>query len=116
MEEHLQAIRFDFRERLHLSLDEVGQSITFGEAEAHIITLRNMPGTHTHASVSGWNWPASIADLVAIRHAEWYINVHRKADVPPIELPRPWPSPDDVTPEELEALEQKLQERSAFRD
>jgi hypothetical protein len=65
----------------------------------------------------GLSETASLADLAAIRHAEWYMNVHKKDSTPEIELPRPWVVPDpnaDVTPERRAELKAQLQRRSAF--
>lgn len=73
-------------------------------------------GTRTHASKNGWEFPATIADLIATRHAEWYMNVHRDRKIAPnpIVLPVPWSDVEAVSPEEFARYEQELARRSAF--
>ena len=84
------------RERLGRSVDDLGDRIPFGEGTRLLRTFAGLPGTMTHASVSDWAWPATFAELAAINHAEWYMNVHRdrKVEPNPIILPRPWSDRD----------------------
>lgn len=107
---------FDFRSRFQLSLLEVGESIRWGEAIALVDELRQEYGTRFHAAVNGWAFPATIADLIATRHAEWYMNVHRDRKVAPqpITLPTPWPDEEVFSPEEIARYENLLAQRSAF--
>lgn len=78
--------------------------------------LRLEFGTHTHASVQGWEWPATMAEVVTIMHAQWFMNVHRDRSISPqpISLPVPWPDRDAVSPEVHAEYEQQLIARSAF--
>ena len=96
----------------------MGVSLAYGEAIDLVDELLTTPGTHAHASLQGWDWPATFADIAAIAHAEWYMNVHRDRDISPqaIRLARPWPDVDAVTPEERSEYEQQLLRRSAIRD
>jgi hypothetical protein len=117
IEEHKPALTFDFRRYFGLPLRAVGEAITYGEAWLLIMELRNESGSHTHMLRHGLSETASLADLAAIRHAEWYMNVHKKDSAPTIELPHPWSVPDpnaDVTPERRAELKAQLQRRSAF--
>lgn len=121
VDEHERALTYDFRTRIGVPLSEIGQSIPYGEAIHLIAGLRIDTGSHTFASVRGWEWVASYADLALIAHAEWYMNVHRDRKEAPdhIRLPRPWPDVDenaDVTAERRAELERDLLSRSAIRD
>jgi hypothetical protein len=81
------------RDRARLSVFDIEeQRIPFGEAIALVYGFRDEMGTRTHASVNDWAFPATIADLVTIEHAEWYMNAHRTEKSGPIRLPRPWPA------------------------
>lgn len=82
-----------------------------------MIELRKETGSHTHMDRHSFTETSSLAEIAAIRHAEWYMNVHRKANTPHIELPLPWAPPDpnaDVTPERRAELEAALDAVSAF--
>lgn len=96
----------------------LGESLRWREAIDLVNELRDEFGTRTHASASGWAWPATIAELIATQHAEWFMNVHRDRKVAPmpIVLPKPWPDVEAVSPEELAKYERLLAERSAFAE
>lgn len=77
----------------------------------HVEELRREPGTRTYSSEHRWAWSATLADLVALEHAEWFMNVNRKDVDTPIRLPRPWDPPavvETVTPAERLALQAQL--------
>jgi hypothetical protein len=117
IEEHRPELTFDFRRYFGLSLRDIGESITYGEALHLVFELRKESGSHTHMARWHLSETASLADLATIRHAEWYMNGHKKENTPEIELPRPWQAPDpnaDVTPERRAELKAQLQRRSAF--
>lgn len=79
--------------------------------------MRRETGSHLHMVAYGFTETSSLAEFASIRHAEWYMNVHRKQNSQPIELPIPWAKPDpnaDVTPERRAELKAQLQRRSAF--
>lgn len=119
IEEHRREFTFDFRRYFGVSVDEVGRSIPYGEAWLLVLELRRESGSHTHMAWHGFTETASLADFAALRHAEWYMNAHRKPNTPLIELPRIWEAPDpnaDVTPERRAELEAQLEQRSAFKD
>ena len=104
-----------------MPLSSIGEEITYGEAIHLVSGLMRETGSHLVMSLREWDWAASNADIAAITHAEWYMNVHRdtKASKEPIKLPRPWSEKDpnaDVTAEERAELEQQLLARSALRD
>lgn len=104
-----------------MPLSALGRGVTYGEGIHLVQELRRDTGSHTYASVRGYQWVASFAEIAQIAHAEWYMNVHRdrKEQPEPIRLPRPWPDIDenaDVTAEERQELERELLSRSAIRD
>jgi hypothetical protein len=117
IEEHKAAFTFDFRRYFGMPVSAIGREITYGEAWLLVLELRRESGSHMHMVRYGLTETATLADLAAIRHAEWYMNVHKKDNVPEIELPHPWEKPDpnaDVTPEQRADLRAQLQRRSAF--
>jgi phytoene/squalene synthetase len=81
----------------------------------HVNTLAATPGTHTHASVEAWDWPATYAEISTILQAMKVVNFIRDQDVTPIRLPFPWRDADAVTPEERLVAEAELERRSALR-
>ncbi len=114
VEEHRAALRFDFRDRFGLSLDDAGDGYTFGEAIDLTLELLDEQGTRSHAAVRGWSYPLSwssqmLQHLVEI-NARWW----RPTGSPPLSLGWPWPQQSDVTDEEREALTQQLIARSAL--
>lgn len=116
VEEHRTALRFDFRDRFQLSLDDAGDRYTFGEAADLIFGLAATEGTSTHASVQSWRYPLSKTDRMLQHLVELTAAVHRdpKKQPQPISLGWPWPEQSDVTEEEREALTQQLIARSAL--
>lgn len=119
IEEHRPTFTFDFRRYFGVPLTVIGESIPYGEAWLLLLELRKESGSHTHMLKHGFTETASLADFAAIRHAEWYMNVHKREHTPDIELPHVWELPDpnaDVTPERRAELEAQLERRSAFKD
>lgn len=82
--------------------------------------LANTPGTHLHAELNDWGWPATLAEVAQIFHAEAFINANRdeKKQPAPLELPKPWDKPEpttaEVTDDERERLKRVLADHSAF--
>lgn len=119
VEEHRAALRFDFRHYLHVSLDEVGGSVTFGEALDLVVELLKETGSHLVAELAGMSRPLSWADLAVITLTEAYLNAHRdpKKQPKPVQLFDLWEKTDpnaDVTAERRAELEAQLERRSAF--
>jgi hypothetical protein len=106
VEEHRPALAFDFRDRIHNSLSAIGDTIAYGEAWDLVTELANEFGTHTHASVHKWEFPARFGELIAVEHAEWTANRYRDREKAPepITFPRPWRDESYVEPEERERL------------
>lgn len=118
VEEHRAAIRFDFRDRFGISADDIGDTVSFGEAIDLIDELAVEMGTHLQASMDGWQWPASWSEINQAQLTEAYFNVHRdeKKRPQPFVVPMPWPGKDQATPEERAAAIAQLERRSVFRD
>lgn len=116
VEEHRAALRFDFRDRFGLSLDDAGDRYSFGEAIDLTLELLAEQGTRSHAAVRGWAYPLSLTDQWLQQMVEILGAVHRdtKKQPQPITFGWPWPQESDVTDEEREALTQQLIARSAL--
>ena len=116
VEEHRAALRFDFRDRFGLSLDDAGDSYTFAEAIDLVLELLDEQGTRSHAAVRGWSYPLSWSSQMLQQMVEMYAAAHRdtKQQPKPLSLGWPWPRQSDVTDEEHEALKQQLIARSAL--
>ncbi len=59
IEEHRPAFEHDWRSRLHCPLSEVGESMTWGEAIRHTVTLSADPSSYVGAAVNGLQFPAT---------------------------------------------------------
>lgn len=119
VEEHRSALRWDFRRYLQIRLDDIGESVTYGEGLDLLVELLKETGSHVVAEITGLSRPASWADMAVITLAETYLNAHRdpKKVPKPITLFELWEKKDpnaDVTPERRRELEQQLERRSAF--
>lgn len=102
-----------------MSLYDVGESVSFGEAIHLVNELRREWGTHLHAEANDWEFPVRYGEVMQLVQAAAYLSAHRdpKDKKRPVELPKPWHSGNKprVTAEERAALEQQLERRSAFR-
>lgn len=101
-----------------MRLDDIGETVSYGEAVDLIGGLSAEAGTHTHAAVHGWAYPLSNGEIYSQLLAVAFINTHRdrKKHPQPLEASWPWPDRDEVSPEELAHYEQMLARRSPFRD
>lgn len=105
-----------------MSLAELGESVTFGEALDLVDQLQLETGSHLSASVNGHQWASTWGERHMFLLNSRHLNIHRdeKKHPQPIDLPAPWdevtaPEPEP-TPEELEAARARLRSVSAFRD
>lgn len=116
VEEHRAALRFDFRDRFGLSLDEVGHGYTFGEACDLVLELLETQGTRSHAAVHQWRYSMSTTDQWLQHLVEMVGATLRdtKKQPQPVRFGWPWPEKSDVTDEERESLTQQLIARSAL--
>lgn len=97
IEEHESAVRYDLR-KLGMSLDDIGEAYSWADAVAVVEQLKRDTGSHLWASLAGYSWAASMADVALILMATRKLNEGRAAGDPPIELPLPF------QPERAEAL------------
>lgn len=99
---------------------DIGAGVRFGEAIDLVSRLANTPGTHLHAELNDWGWPATLAEVSQILHAQAFMNANRdtKEHPQPFELPMPWdkaePVDEGVSDDERERLRRVLAEHSAF--
>lgn len=109
---------WDLRRYLGLSIDDLGLTVTWGEAIDLVSELTRESGSHLFAALAGFRFAASQADLAGIVHAEAFLNVNRDAkEYPePIRLPSPISSPEHELPtdEELTRARATLDESSMF--
>lgn len=104
--------------RLGISLAHLGAEVRYGEAILLVDALKDEPGTHCHAAVNRWNWPATFGDIALIMLTESTLNWRRdvKTQPEPTRLPRPWPDKAEIPAELRAQLTEQLRKRSVFRD
>lgn len=69
----------DFRVSLGgLSLDDIGETISWPEAYAYIVYLIETPGTYLHMKENGWDYPLSVADALQMDANEIAANYGRE--------------------------------------
>lgn len=112
-------MRFDFRSRLGLSWDAAGVDFSWGEALAHVRSLRSVMGSHLFAALAGWSWPASYGELMgALQYAAFLaVNTDSKKGKAP-EVPFPWSAvgaDEVVSAEERRVADEYLAAHSAIR-
>lgn len=117
IEEHRAEFTFDFRRYFRLSLSDIGETITYGEAILLVFELRRESGSHTHMRMHGFTETMSLSQFTDMLLTQSFMNLLRGKNAQPIKLPIPWDAPDpnaDVTPEQRADLEAQLERRSAF--
>lgn len=72
IEEHRDALAYDWRTRFHLSLDATPEIMDWREAVGHARILRRDPSSQLVASLEGWDYPLErggwmLADLIDIQ-------------------------------------------------
>lgn len=105
----------DFR-RLGLSIDDIGSSLSYREADELLDELRIEWGTHTHASENNLLFPMTYGEYLQLVLTRRIVSFLSSADAPPAEIVTPWrdaPQVADVTDEERARLEAELVRRSA---
>lgn len=86
-DEHRTALACDLRQAFGLSIDDMGEGFSWGEAWELVQGLAMEPGTRMHAALVGWEWPLSRADQVAMLLVDIQGRQKIKGWKP---LPRPW--------------------------
>jgi hypothetical protein len=92
IEEHPAELAFDFRERFHLSIFDVGISVTWKEAILLISVLMRDTSSWTQAMHSNWKYPVSREWIVAAHNYELLAAVNSKRKPKP--YPNPFPNKD----------------------
>lgn len=82
----------DFRERFHISLEQVGLSVPYDEARDLIRSLMRDPASWFHAAVAGWDHPFSREAMVSADLYDLQLRVALKNKQNRFKpYPRPWP-------------------------
>lgn len=69
----------DFRVSLGgLSLDDIGETISWAEAYAYIMYLVETPGTYLHMKENNWEFPLSVSDSLQMDANEIAANANRE--------------------------------------
>ncbi len=99
---HKGAFEYDWRTRFHgASVDDIGETMTFGEAIRLTERLSRDPGSEVAAAIAGWEYPVTREAIVAMNKFDfdhrlvWLKN--GKKGAPPEPHPRPWPTGGDGT-------------------
>lgn len=91
IDEHQGAFEYDWRSRFHLGVDSIPNVIAWDEADRLVERLLVDPTSHLAASLMGWAYPVSRADLTM---RELFDLQHRsKSKRKPQPFPRPWDLP-----------------------
>ncbi len=102
----------DFR-LLGVSVEDIGEGLSWREAIDLAVSLAGSFGSHVHAALVGWAWPATWSDILAVQQ----LSLLRSALGVTGKIPTPWdeaqaPVADPGVVEELAA---ELAARSAIR-
>ena len=110
IEEHPAEFAYDLRSRFHLSIDDIGSSITWLEAVYLVAVLLKDPTSWLQASRNGWDFPVSREWMVAAHHYDLVHAINSKKRPKP--YPTPWPDPSKTrigkTRESVDAVKRKL--------
>lgn len=85
--EHEAELAYDFRERFGLSIDAIGDTVTWREALLLTTVLLRDPSSWVQAKKAGWKFPVS---------REWIVGAHTYdllARVNSKQKPKPYPNP-----------------------
>jgi len=107
-------VRIDLR-RMGIGLEDLGETISWPEAFDLINRLQVEMGTHTHASVHGWDFPATYGELLQQRLTQRVFDFLRGKDDDRVDVPVPWTAGPIASDEELKAADAALERRSAIR-
>lgn len=99
---HRGAFEFDWRARLHSSLRDIGESMTWGEALRHTKRLVTDPASALGAEMAGWDYPLTrdamaTMDLFDLTHQVAWLQGGKKGPKPK-PYPRPWPDKTKTRP------------------
>ena len=88
---HAPALRYDLRQRIQLSLDDIlWDRIGWNEAWNYITAILHDPSSHLFSALAGDKYVPTSDERTAWSIAELNLNTKRKKGSSPIRLPRPW--------------------------
>ena len=96
IEEHPAELAYDFRSRFALSIESIGESVTYKEAILLVSILLRDPASWTQAAWSGWYYPVTREWIVASHTYELLSSVNSGKGKKPKPYPNPFPSRDSV--------------------
>jgi hypothetical protein len=115
IERHLPALRYDWRTRLGLPLTSIFDgTMSWMEAWGYAEEILKDQSSHLFASVAGWLYPPSEAEINTVWLLEGWANAQRRKGTVPVILQRPWQQRmaesgvalvDADSPERMEAFE-----------
>lgn len=94
IEEHPGELAYDFRSRFGLSIEAIGDTVTFGEAVLLVSVMLRDPSSWTQAAWSGWKYPVSREWIVASHSYDLQSAVNSGKGRKPKPYPNPFPSTD----------------------
>lgn len=113
LDQHRDALTYDFRARLGLSVADFGTAVTWGEAVGHTKRLQHEFGSHYQAALAGWSFPITYGEFVAAIHAEATLNSMRPKGAAPVSLPLPWER-GSITQADRDLAAEQLAEMTAI--
>lgn len=107
---------FDFWNRAQVRLEDIGEGVGWGLALSLFRGFSNEFGSHIQAALSGWNYPASYADVITALHYRDFLRVHvEERERASVEVPLPWDARDErFTAEEVAEVDEFLASVSAI--
>lgn len=76
IDEHRAAFAYDWRSRFGLSIDVVGDTMSWDEAVMLTRELLKDPSSHVTAAVNGWSYPWSAETFILADLFDAYVMVH----------------------------------------
>ncbi len=92
IEEHPAELTYDLRSRFGLSLNDIGETITYLEALYLISVLERDPSSWLQAAIHDWSQPVSREWMLVANLYDLFAAVNSKKK--PKQYPRPWQDAD----------------------
>jgi len=89
LEDHKAAFIYDFRQRFHLGLGDLGTTVPWSEVVYLVAVLLRDPSSWLQVSYNGWHHPVSFEWAAHAATYDLLAQVHSKRKPKP--YPRPWP-------------------------
>ena len=91
IEEHPAELAYDFRSRFGLSIDSIGDGVTYREALLLVSVLVRDPSSWTQAAWSGWEYPVTREWIVASHTYDLHASINTGKGKKPKPYPNPFP-------------------------